>query len=1591
MTTAKLSVGIDTSPAKAELAKLRDELKKVGNVAIPVTLDTKGLTNLKISVDAASLKTLSGQISKAVQEGLAGINLGGIKSKQIEADLKLVKQAIVTAANDVKFGDKIADSVKQSAPKTAAAAKEAGKQAGKAFAEGEAEGAKTAKISYRFREGAGSVSISDGTKYTVAEVKARAEAAEADRLALQLQKEKNQQTLRHIDHLVREYELKKKTAAEELKAFYAAESKAGTAEMKARAQAWTNVATEAAKAEKAQRAAASRLFAEGKNLAPDSYNSKQKAVFGASYAVQRGVSESMLPNGAAGLLSLAGDIDNVGKKVQQLGNTHKEATTHTKTHAAAMRDAHSAARGLASGFGLIWLTWGNIAPLLAGASLSHGFMQAMKAGSEFAYQLTFVKALGGETAESVRNIGAAALEMSKNGLYGPVELANGLRVLNQAGISTKDSMMALPQVFDLATVGEMNMKDAAITLAGVMTAFNLQVQDMSYIGDVFAKAAAVSQTSVEQMTQAMKTASVVGDQYGASMEDTATALTLLAKVNITGTAAGTSLRNMLKELYSPTDKAERTLKMLGVTAQTANGQLKSFPDIIYQMKGSLEQFNRGSQIKILQDMFGERGAKEAIAMLSLTRAEWDKLNETIRNSGGFMAEVSSQLEATTKGSFKQAVNTLQSSLIEAFEKTEGSAQSLAAQLKNTFGSAAFKETLDGIVGGVLKLTNAFVFLAPALATVAAGWVAMQGVVLASSLVSGAIDKWTKFTAAVNTFGAVAQGVATTAGGATGLRAAVFSLINPITAVVTVVGTLTAALGYLYSKLGENTYAQNAINNANNIAESMVNLRNKIAAAVDEQRRLNNEKGAAGGSDVSAAKKMFDGARAETAKMQAERDALDAKIFNGGLTLGEAQQLNTLNAALKVQSKKLAEAEKSYEDAKSGYSNLLQERVTGALLDSNAGLAKLPSNLTAAQKAAKAEAEFAEEYLRTNAKFIAENSGEQATYILRTLSENLAEKVQAAKAVAGTREYTGTSAGGGRAAREAGKYEKERLQNVLKDQTAIERLYDAHYKRLLDVENASAQAGLITREQAEVRVAEITEEQTKTRITINENFHNVLKDMLKTSGNLTAAQREQIEGELERRGLSILQLQEELELKRELAKIASAGYQKRFDDGISKTKVEIEKAQKAYELGKLGDGLNGAQRSRAAGALLVEEKYAQQLEAAKRDLDTATYGGDADAIKAAQGRLDTLTDTIAQAKQASGDLFVDIYEKSQSAEYGWNKFWNDYEENATTAAKVVEQSMTSVTKNLEDAFANVFETGKFDAKKMFNAILADVGKLTAKLAVSDLGHLLFGKGQSSGNVLGSLFGDGKSAANTGVTGMGTGGASSPDLLTQASNALKGFWGALTGSTSATEDSTAKTVEGVAKTVLKTTAESSTTSSLVSLASAAQMAATALATVGTTTGGSGGIGSMIGSLFGGSGGSSAAALTSGESSLDALATLLAADGAAFSSGGIKAFAKGGAFTNSIVSQPTMFRFADGVGLMGEAGAEAIMPLGRDSQGRLGVRFQGKEAPQHRSSNTVTNNNINVSINSKGGDPAEIKRAGASVARQVGAAVANSARFR
>jgi len=62
-----------------------------------------------------------------------------------------------------------------------------------------------------------------------------------------------------------------------------------------------------------------------------------------------------------------------------------------------------------------------------------------------------------------------------------------------------------------------------------------------------------------------------------------------------------------------------------------------------------------------------------------------------------------------------------------------------------------------------------------------------------------------------------------------------------------------------------------------------------------------------------------------------------------------------------------------------------------------------------------------------------------------------------------------------------------------------------------------------------------------------------------------------------------------------------------------------------------------------------------------------------------------------------------------------------------------------------------------------------------------------------------------------------------------------------------------------------------------------------------------------------------------------------GGAFVQGRVMPFAKGG-----VVAQATAFPMRGATGLMGEAGPEAIMPLARGADGRLGVQAAGSARP-------------------------------------------------
>ena len=101
---------------------------------------------------------------------------------------------------------------------------------------------------------------------------------------------------------------------------------------------------------------------------------------------------------------------------------------------------------------------------------------------------------------------------------------------------------------------------------------------------------------------------------------------------------------------------------------------------------------------------------------------------------------------------------------------------------------------------------------------------------------------------------------------------------------------------------------------------------------------------------------------------------------------------------------------------------------------------------------------------------------------------------------------------------------------------------------------------------------------------------------------------------------------------------------------------------------------------------------------------------------------------------------------------------------------------------------------------------------------------------------------------------------------------------------------------------------------------------------------------------------------------------ANGASFAQGRVLPFATGG-----VVDGPTMFPMRGGTGLMGESGPEAIVPLSRGPDGRLGVRSQGGARA------------VNVTMNITTPDVQGFRRSESQIAAQMSRALARGERNR
>lgn len=563
------------------------------------------------------------------------------------------------------------------------------------------------------------------------------------------------------------------------------------------------------------------------------------------------------------------------RNIDQLRASTTSLTQSSKTLATGQREVHSAIRGVAGAAGALFLTYGSLIPLMTTFFATAQVRDAIKAYKDLEYQIRFVQALEeggmGMAEDRVRNsLSASAM----NAGYDPVEAAKGMRLLAQSGLDAKQALQSLPSVLMTATVGELGVAHATETLTGAVHAFGLEISDMERVGDVLAKAGAMSNTSVDRMAESLRQASTVAQQYHMNIEDVSTALTLLAKRNIVGSAAGTSLTNMMRDLSNPHGRAKKAANEIGFNAFDAEaGTTKNlFDQILPELREKLSKYTLESQKRLIADLTNNRGEKLLSALLGATDRDLQEIRAKLNESEGFVREANERIMDSVEGDMKRLRAAYTTTLANAGSAGSGDLRTALQELRSLVSSPEFQGLLTNLLKLAGGLAKAFVFLGQSMmnpivqfgATAAAAGT-MSGVLgPLRSMLSGTSLGLAGVGASA---GGAAAGAASASRAMTLLRGASVTLLR-VFGGFAVLTTVISLLGALYDKMQERNGTDAAIQAAKDYNANLRATNDQLR----EQIRLKSELEGTQALEDTPSGVSLKAAQAELEAARAARDA-----------------------------------------------------------------------------------------------------------------------------------------------------------------------------------------------------------------------------------------------------------------------------------------------------------------------------------------------------------------------------------------------------------------------------------------------------------------------------------------------------------------------------------------------------------------------------------------------------------------------------------------------------------------------------------------------------------------------------------------------
>ena len=173
---------------------------------------------------------------------------------------------------------------------------------------------------------------------------------------------------------------------------------------------------------------------------------------------------------------------------------------------------------------------------------------AIETGMNFESSMSNVAALSGATGDELDSLEKTARQYGATTQFSASQAADALGYMALAGWDAEQSTDALGGVLDLAAASGMDLASASDMVTDYLSAFGLQASDSAKFADEMAYAQSNSNTTTEQLGEAVKNCAANMNASGQSVETTTSALAMLANQGLKGSEAGTALTAIMRDM-----------------------------------------------------------------------------------------------------------------------------------------------------------------------------------------------------------------------------------------------------------------------------------------------------------------------------------------------------------------------------------------------------------------------------------------------------------------------------------------------------------------------------------------------------------------------------------------------------------------------------------------------------------------------------------------------------------------------------------------------------------------------------------------------------------------------------------------------------------------------------------------------------------------------------------------------------------------------------------------------------------------------------------------------------------------------------------